>query len=140
MTLLKDNFLSQKISFSMIGESDLLVNGYPNEFSQAILNILLNARDALAERNVAKPRIVISLEASGEGGAIVIADNAGGIPDEVIGRVFDPYFTTKEPQHGTGLGLYMAKMIIEKNMGGRLAVRNGSEGAEFRIEVYRDRR
>ena len=64
-----------------------------------------------------------------------IADNAGGIPDDIIGKVFDPYFTTKGPQAGTGVGLFMSKNIIEKNMGGLLTVRNFKEGAEFRIEI-----
>ena len=66
---------------------------------------------------------------------VTISDNAGGIPDDIIHKVFDPYFTTKGPKHGTGVGLFMSKAIIEKNMGGRLTVRNTGEGAEFRIEA-----
>jgi signal transduction histidine kinase len=66
---------------------------------------------------------------------VTVADNAGGIPEHVIDKVFDPYFTTKSPDKGTGIGLFMAKTIIEKNMEGRLSVRNTAEGAEFRIEV-----
>ncbi|HTP65419.1 MAG TPA: ATP-binding protein [Geobacteraceae bacterium] len=66
---------------------------------------------------------------------MTIADNGGGIPAEIMGRVFDPYFTTKELGKGTGIGLFMSKTIIEKSMGGRLTVRNVDGGAEFRIEV-----
>jgi signal transduction histidine kinase len=66
---------------------------------------------------------------------VTIADNAGGIPEEIIDKIFDPYFTTKGPQQGTGVGLFMTKTIIEKNMGGRLTVCNTADGAEFRIEV-----
>ena len=66
---------------------------------------------------------------------VTIADNAGGIPEEIIGKIFEPYFTTKGPDRGTGLGLFMSKNIIEKSMNGRLTVRNTDEGAEFRIEV-----
>jgi signal transduction histidine kinase len=66
---------------------------------------------------------------------ITVTDNAGGIPEDTIDRIFDPYFTTKGPDHGTGVGLFMSKGIIEKNMGGRLTARNTGDGAEFRIEV-----
>jgi signal transduction histidine kinase len=66
---------------------------------------------------------------------VTIADNAGGIPEEILNKIFDPYFTTKGPQKGTGVGLFMSKAIIETNMGGELAVRNTTDGAEFRIEV-----
>jgi len=64
-----------------------------------------------------------------------VTDNAGGIADEILDKVFDAYFTTKDLGKGTGLGLFMSKIIIEKNMGGRLSVQNVTEGAEFRIEV-----
>jgi C4-dicarboxylate-specific signal transduction histidine kinase len=66
---------------------------------------------------------------------VTITDNAGGINDEILGRIFDPFFTTKKPDKGTGIGLFMSKTIIEKHMGGRLTVRNSTDGAEFRIEV-----
>ena len=66
---------------------------------------------------------------------VTITDNAGGIPENVIDKVFDPYFTTKGPDKGTGIGLFMSKVIIEKSMDGRLTTRNIESGAEFRIEV-----
>ena len=66
---------------------------------------------------------------------MTVADNAGGVPENVMNKIFEPYFTTKETDKGTGIGLFMSKNIIEKNMGGRLVVRNIGEGAEFRIEV-----
>jgi hypothetical protein len=66
---------------------------------------------------------------------VTLADNAGGIGEEIIEKIFDLYFTTKENDLGTGIGLFMSKTIIEKNMGGRLTVRNTADGAEFRIEV-----
>lgn len=66
---------------------------------------------------------------------IIISDNAGGISDEVIGRVFDPYFTTKEQGKGVGIGLYMAKEIIERHMGGKIYCENTDVGVRFVVEV-----
>jgi len=72
---------------------------------------------------------------TGEGKSVMtITDNAGGIPEDIIDKIFDPYFTTKGPDKGTGVGLFMSRIII-KNMGGNLIVRNTGSGAEFRIEV-----
>jgi signal transduction histidine kinase len=135
LSLAEGSLQGQHISIEVVAEGDPVVEGYPNEFSQVLLNILINARDAIAERAIAAPRVVITV--SGEGGraVVTIADNAGGIPEEIIDKVFDPYFTTKGPQQGTGVGLFMSKNIIEKNMGGLLTVRNLEAGAEFRIEV-----
>ncbi|GAM09358.1 blue-light-activated protein [Geobacter sp. OR-1] len=135
IALISDSFVSHMISIEVNNTCELEVDGYPNEFAQALLNILLNAKDVLLERKIAGPRISIAVSKAAGKGMIVIKDNAGGIAEEIIDKIFDPYFTTKGPQQGTGLGLYMAKMIIEKSMGGDLRARNGEEGAEFFIEV-----
>jgi C4-dicarboxylate-specific signal transduction histidine kinase len=87
------------------------------------------------EREISDPRVTITISAEGDRAVVSIADNAGGIPEEFMGKIFDPYFTTKGPQTGTGVGLYMSKSIIENNMSGRLTVRNTANGAEFRIEI-----
>ena len=115
-------------------ENDVFVCGQPNEYSQVILNILNNAREACIGRQVADAKIAVYLDKEGEKSVVTITDNAGGIPEEIIGKVFDPYFSTKE-SGGTGIGLYMSKTIIEKHMKGCLSVRNSGSGAEFRIEV-----
>jgi len=135
MSLLEGSFNSQQIHISIVAREHPLICGYPNEFSQVLLNILINARDAIVERKIEKPEILISLRTEGSRAVVTISDNAGGIPEEIIGKIFDPYFTTKGPQAGTGVGLFMSKNIIEKNMGGSLTARNTPAGAEFRIEV-----
>ena len=135
LSLIEKSFKDQKIGITLQPEVDPMANGYPNEYAQVLLNILMNARDELVAHNV--DDALISIHAFAEGGrsVVTITDNAGGIADEIIDRLFDPYFTTKGPDKGAGIGLFMSKTIIEKNMGGRLTVRNTGSGAEFRIEV-----
>jgi signal transduction histidine kinase len=135
LALIEKSFKDQKIGIALHPEGDPMANGYPNEYAQVLLNILMNARDELVGHNV--DDALISIHAFAEGGrsVVTITDNAGGIADEIIDRLFDPYFTTKGPDKGAGIGLFMSQTIIEKNMGGRLTVRNTGSGAEFRIEV-----
>lgn len=135
MSLLEGCFNHPKIAVEIVAQEKPAIYGFQNEFAQVILNILVNARDALLERNVANPRVTITLGNENGRTVVTIADNAGGIPEGIIDKIFEPYFTTKGPQLGTGVGLFMSKTIIENNMGGRLTARNGAEGAEFRIEV-----
>ena len=109
--------------------------GYPKEYSQVLLNILCNARDVIRERNPDKPHIIIQAETGDGWTELTIDDNAGGIPDDIIGHVFDLYFTTKSAQGGTGVGLYMSRSIIEKQMGGTLTAENIQGGARFRVAI-----
>ncbi|MBF0402956.1 MAG: HAMP domain-containing histidine kinase [Nitrospirae bacterium] len=118
------------------------VYGYPNEFKQVILNIISNSRDVILNRrkfvlmgSSDVGTIIITLKK--EDGKIItlISDNGGGIPDTIAGSIFEYYFTTKSDMEGTGIGLYMSKMIIEKSMDGSLTFRNTGDGAEFRIAV-----
>ena len=114
-------------------DEELKVMGFPNEFNQVLLNILSNAKDAFMDNKIYAPLVKIKAFKENGKAVITLTDNAGGIPTDVIGKIFDPYFTTKDK--GTGIGLYMCKVIIEKNMGGNLSVRNVEGGVEFRIEV-----
>jgi PAS domain S-box-containing protein len=123
------------IALELEVDPDLSAIGYPKEYAQVLLNILSNARDAFKERGVKKPLIEIRAFADGKNAVVTITDNAGGIPDPNISKIFDIYFTTKEVSGGTGIGLHMSKNIIEKNMGGTLSVVNVEQGAQFRIEV-----
>ncbi len=116
---------------------------YPNELKQVVLNIIKNAQDVFNEKEenslekIQKPRIFIKTQTSDNELILMIADNAGGISEEHMSLVFDPYFTTKEKRDGTGLGLYMSKMIVEEHCNGKLSVENQEEGACFIIRLPR---
>jgi signal transduction histidine kinase len=136
VSLIEGSFREQRIAIELRAKDDIFIYGYPNEYSQVILNILINARDAFIERRNDGPKTVtITLSRENDKAVATIADNAGGIATEIMDKIFDPYFTTKGPDKGTGVGLFMSKTIIEKNMNGRLSACNSGNGAEFRIEV-----
>jgi len=108
---------------------------YSNELQQVIINLIKNAVDALLENKIETKWIEVSSYDEEEMVIIKIADNAGGISEDIIDNIFDPYFSTKEAKVETGLGLYMSKMIIEKHLNGELSCHNGAEGAVFKITV-----
>jgi PAS domain S-box-containing protein len=135
LKLTEDNFKANNIPIEVITKADAVVVGYPNQFGQVLLNILLNARDAIVERKVPSPKVSITIDTQDGRAVITIADNAGGIPEDILNKIFEPYFTTKGPDKGTGIGLFMSKTIIEKNMGGKLVAYNVEDGAVFKIEV-----
>jgi len=135
ISMLEGSFKASHILIEVQQTGDPVINGYPGEFIQVLLNILFNARDAFLARNVDDPKIRINLFAEGNKTVVTVTDNAGGIQEEIIDKIFEPYFTTKGPEQGTGVGLFMSKTIIEKNMVGSLTVRNIGGGAEFRIMV-----
>ncbi len=112
-------------------DKDLKLVGYKNEYSQAIVNIVSNAKDILIEREIKEPVIRIYMKDENE---LCIQDNGGGVNNKIIDRIFDPYFTTKR-DYGTGIGLYMTKLIIEEKMNGSIYVKNVEHGAQFYIRV-----
>jgi PAS domain S-box-containing protein len=130
--LIGPSFKTHNISVILKEGEDIQASGFPNELSQVFLNILSNAKEAMLERNVTNGKIEINLHCSGDRVDIAIRDNAGGIADDILPKVFDPYFTTKEK--GTGIGLYMSKMIIG-HMNGNIEARNTDEGAEFVVSI-----
>jgi len=135
LSLLEGSFNAHRIRTEVEHEGDPVVNGYPNEYSQVLLNILINARDAFLAGKAASPSIVIRVFCENGSTVVTVTDNAGGIPPEIVDKIFEPYFTTKGPEQGTGIGLFMSKTIIEKNMHGVLSARNTGVGAEFRIKM-----
>jgi signal transduction histidine kinase len=111
----------------------ILVKGYASEFSQVILNLLDNAKDVLIEREIKHPKITIETKLINNTVKINISDNAGGIDENIINNIFDIYFSTKRAKGGSGLGLYMSKLIIERKNIGTLSVSNVRDGAVFCI-------
>jgi len=109
------------------------INTYPNEVKQVLLNLLKNAQDALLEREIKDPYILIQTECKKDDIYIIVKDNAGGIPKEIMDKIFEPYFSTKLEKDGTGIGLYMSKTIIEEHCKAKLYAKNDDEGARFII-------
>jgi PAS domain S-box-containing protein len=131
IALVESSFLNNDIHIFLEANCDLQLLGFPNEYSQVLLNLVSNARDAILSSKAVPGRIKISLSEREGLGCVTVSDNGGGIPAESLDRIFEPYFSTKEM--GTGIGLYMSQMIIERNMHGRVSARNVQGGAEFTI-------
>ncbi len=108
---------------------------YQNEIMQVILNILKNSKDNFIEKNTKNREIKITTNKVASNYIIKIEDNGGGIPETIINKIFEPYFSTKDEKNGTGLGLYMSKMIIEKHHRGKLLVKNLANGICFKIMI-----
>lgn len=111
------------------------IYGYKREFAQVLLNLMSNAKDALIQKEIKNPTIDLEVDYIDGYSIVTIKDNAGGVNTEHMDLIFEPYFTTKGSLQGTGLGLYMSKMIIEKNMGGELSVENKDDGAVFKVKI-----
>ncbi len=126
------------IKLDILGESAEIIN-YKNEFQQVILNILNNAFDAAAIKNKKysfSPKINILIQKQKNNSInIELSNNCGEVSSKVMDRMFEPYFTTKFENQGTGIGLYMAKTIIEKNMNGKISAKNIKDGISFIINL-----
>lgn len=135
ITIINASLKHYHIDINFNINDDGQVFGYPREFAHAILNILSNSKDALVERKIKEPQITLSIKTGKNFTIIRIEDNAGGIKQKDIDTIFEPYFTTKHASKGTGIGLYMTKMIIENNMNGIVHVENSEIGALFTIKL-----
>jgi len=128
-------FKKELVNIEFDPERDYIVFGYANSFAQVILNIFNNAKDAFIEKDIDSKKIVVTMHKLNDVILLCIEDNAGGIHHGIIDKVFDPYFSTKKDKNGTGLGLYMSKVIVEDHMDGELEVESGSDGARFTISM-----
>ena len=131
ISLVEASFKNNNITIHCDTIEDATLIGFPNEFSQVLLNLVVNAKDAINTTRKSGGHVRISLTVRDGKGCITVCDNGGGIPEDIIGRIFDPYFSTK--QQGSGIGLYMSKMIIEDNMNGAITAHNIEDGAAFTI-------
>ena len=132
-SVIKDNNI--KLIDNIDYDSKLQFKLISGELSQVIINIINNAKDILIQRGIKNKKIIISLKTIKNKCIISIEDNAGGIEEHIIGKIFEPYFTTKNNKFGTGIGLYMSYDIITKHLKGDLYVKNTKIGAKFFIEV-----
>ena len=131
--LTKDEFMKHSITFAILNKTPIEIYGHKNEFKHLILNIINNARDAFNENNVQKRVISFNMIEDKEGEKLEIRDNAGGIPEGVIGDIFKANVTTKTEGKGTGIGLFMSMQIAQKN-GADLSVHNEKDGACFVVK------
>lgn len=117
----------------MTPSEPIILSGYPSELGQVILNLLDNAKDILVEREIKSPKITITTRLISDRVQLCIEDNAGGIDEAILDKIFDIYFTTKTKRGGSGLGLYISKLIIERKGLGEISVTNSTLGASFTI-------
>ena len=129
---------SNSIALELEFHSHVTLLTHPNELMQVVLNLVKNAEDVLIDANIKNPWIKIRTAQTKRYLSIDVLDNGGGIPPEVIGRIFEPYYSTKTKKDGTGLGLYMSQKIVEEHCGGILRASNTETGAIFTVKLPRD--
>jgi PAS domain S-box-containing protein len=138
VSIVQENLQSLNIRTEIIEpKDDIEFYGYKNELSQVVVNILNNSKDILSSKHDMGEAgmIKIGITKNEESLKISLTDNGGGIPNDIIERVFEPYFTTKYKAQGVGLSLYISKLIIEHDMNGKLSVHNIADGACFEIDL-----
>ena len=138
MGIISSTLMNYNIKVEISVNENIKIKTFLNEYKQVLLNIIGNAKDVLIEKNIEKPLIKITAIEDDKSVVLFIEDNGGGIFVEPKGKIFEPYFTTKEDGNGTGLGLYMSKIIVDKNMKGKLKVKNTKTGAKFSISIPKD--
>jgi len=135
--IIEDSLLSKNIKIEKEIVDEYNFESYPNELKQVVLNLIKNAEDVLLEKDIEDPFIKIKIYKNNLECILEVSDNAGGIPLNIIDKIFDPYFSTKIKKDGTGLGLYMSKTIIEDHCSGKLEVINNKNGAIFKIVLFK---
>jgi len=131
--MVEAGFAGDHIEVSVEAPEDVTLFGFPNEYAQVLLNLLGNARQAILEDRQPSGRIRIGLEREDGCGLLTVRDSGPGVPEERLEQIFEPYFSTRV--NGTGIGLYMSRQIIEKNMSGAIRARNRAGATEFTVRV-----
>ncbi|MDH5561449.1 MAG: PAS domain S-box protein [Deltaproteobacteria bacterium] len=126
---------SANIDVEFTGDKNLTYLGFKKELEQVMINLLANSRDAYIEKRTEKKLIKVSVLENKKHVSVWVEDEAGGISPEIIERIFEPYFTSKEQGQGTGLGLYMSKVIIEKSFKGTIEAKNTEKGTLFTLSL-----
>ncbi len=137
-TILLASIKNNNIIYKVEYEPSLSISTHKRELLQVLLNLVKNAKEALLENQNNNKTIELTFKEEDENIQIIVQDNAGGIKEENLDKIFKAYFTTKKEMNGTGLGLYMSKMIIEKNLKGTLNVTNEKDGAQFIITIKKN--
>ena len=119
-------------------KNNLKIKNYKKELSHVLINLITNARDALDMSKNEKKIIKIYTEEDEKYIKIIVEDNGGGIPEKIKDRIFEPYFTTKSPAKGTGIGLYMSKKIVEERLNGELYFENTTDGVRFIVKLKKE--
>lgn len=130
---LEPQLKSREITLTIFNDKKNTIYGFKNEFEHILLNLINNAKDAFKNSNIKNKRITIEVKSNSKNTIIKVIDNAGGIPNGLLSKIFNPYFTTKEQGEGTGIGLYMTKMIVEKHFNGSITASNDEDGAIFTL-------
>lgn len=134
INIISGSLKAHDIKLDIILQKNPILLGFKNEYSQVLINIINNARDVLIQRKIDNPKIKILITEENNNVITIIEDNAKGITSKPIEKVFEPFFTY-EKINGSGIGLFMSKLIVENNMNGKLEVKNGREGAIFTIKI-----
>lgn len=137
---LEPQLKSKDIELKIVNAQETKIFGFKNEFEHILLNLINNAKDAFKNYECENKKITINVTEGEKNTIITITDNAGGIPTSILNKIFNPYFTTKEQGEGTGIGLYMTKVIIEKHFYGSIRAKNGEDGAIFILNFPKEQR
>ncbi len=134
LILLKDKIRLHNVHVDVTIQESKQIEIIPNEFKHVLINILTNAIDEFKNKDIKNPKISINTYAEDKNVILEIIDNAGGIPEDIIDKIFEANFTTKADSDGTGVGLHLVTLILEK-INGKISVKNVDKGANFSISL-----